>query len=261
MKSLLSVDWDYFFAEPWGMESQDRTGSRQHLGLYDWGHKEAPFFADFVWTVRAAGFQGMGLELPTTDGLEAGFWGRVRIAEDSQLYLADSHAMASSEEVLEGIDEVWNYDAHHDCGYSPERDMADLRQGIVQCGNWAMYAFLAHGIRVEQRYPTWKTRALEVDHPPGWVNARHASWNEITPEFDRVFVCRSSCWVPPWCDEAFARFVDACPAGRGIPAKVYEGPTDPTVGRQLDAAQVGSFVAQARQARAEAKEAGYDIVG
>lgn len=30
-------------------------------------------------------------------------------------------------------------------------------------------------------------------------------------DVDMVFLCRSGAWLPPWCDDAFFRFVNAAP--------------------------------------------------
>lgn len=226
------------------MQPKDRDAKT--LWFYDWGHNEAPFYVGQVWDVRAAAFMGADMPLPQAQVEPHEFWGRFRFDPGARLYLADSHSLASNAMVLEGVDKIWNFDAHHDCGYRPGEDADNLAMGRVGCSNWGLYAHLVQGAKFVQRYPRWKTRAFEAEQAPSWVEARFEDPNEVTRTFDRVFVCRSSAWVPPWCDEAFEEFWQACP----VPlAYSWYGPSDPEVPRVLNMPWVKELIGQDRQAK------------
>lgn len=209
--NLLSVDWDYFFQIP----DHDPTF------LYDWGHREASLFIDGpLWAIRAGVFAGRGLDLPAVNNHWTGFWGRFRFTEGAQLYFGDSHALAVTDPVIEGISEVWSYDAHHDCGYADDDLVQAINQGRYQCGSWALayWAQLSEMKRLDDplplhvRYPGWKDwRQHEETCLIHDVDRRTDLFGEETPVFDRVFVCRSGAWVPPWCDAQFLDFVGRCP--------------------------------------------------
>lgn len=208
---LLSVDWDAFFPGA-------ATAPREQFLLYDWSMKETPFFLNDVWTVRATSFLMGGLPLPTTSGDETGFWSRVPLAPNATLAVAESHASLASEALVDGVAEVVSVDAHHDCGYRAETALRDAVAGRWACDTWGML-YQLRGAAVDVRYPPWMA---EEGRPPGdreadpvidtWLTRTIDAGGPIDGRpFDRVFVCRSGCWVPPWCDDAFARFVAACP--------------------------------------------------
>jgi hypothetical protein len=53
-RNLLVVDWDTFFYDPSHgplvvRPGESKTDARTYLQLFDWGHKEAPFFQEAVW--------------------------------------------------------------------------------------------------------------------------------------------------------------------------------------------------------------------
>jgi hypothetical protein len=203
MKRLLSVDWDYFFPIP---NSDDETWL-----LYDWGHKEAPLFmGSMLWYSRDALFQARGLSRPTVNDQWKTFWSRVEIDPQAEMVFGESHSWAAAQEIAEDVTEVWSFDAHHDLGYNLH-DLEDAVQGSYTCGTWLVH-YVKNGAKVHVRYPEWKDP--EEDGRPK-IGQLHdlATYDplERLPIFDRVFVCRSGAWVPPWCDEDYVTFVHDCP--------------------------------------------------
>lgn len=215
---LLVVDWDYFFPNP--LEGGELTDTSV-LYLYDWGHKETPFFIESVWPLRAAGFLRRGLPLPGTSGEEIDFWSRFRFDPGVIMYVSESNADAARPEVLEGVREIWLFDAHADCGYRGEESLKKIFDaGSVDCEDWGLYA-VSLGITLHVRYPQWKVGAFESEPVtgadvlfPGRVD-RDIDEGDVFPlQFGRVFVCRSGAWVPPWLDEQFVRFVETAPVSK-----------------------------------------------
>jgi hypothetical protein len=122
---LLSCDWDSFFKNELEAGSLD---SRK-WGLFDWGHREAPFFIDTVWGGRGAAFLRQEGVLPGTTGEEVGFWQRFRFTRACKTYIAESHAFAAMPEVQARVTEVVNFDAHRADGGLRHLDGGALRPG------------------------------------------------------------------------------------------------------------------------------------
>lgn len=252
MNNLLVIDWDYFFPRPdlslssyvdlnpTGRDADDQFSYVRTAFLYDWGHQESDLFINAIWTVRAAEFRRMGLDLPTIYdravsspdvGEDARFvygWRefreRFKLAANARLYVADSNTWAGAllpDGNVDGLsdaftddqdrfDSVWLYDAHHDSGYSVKSVENFITRGHYNCEDWMLIHQL-RGSELHWRYPRWldvkygspKTRGLELE----WQ--RDGDNNEPDVEFTDVFVCRSGAWVPPWCDDDFTRFVSA----------------------------------------------------
>lgn len=203
--NLLSVDWDYFFPTP-----------MKDALFFDWGHREEHLFMyeSFLWRMRAETFLQNDRPLPMTSGDETTFWDKFLYSEDVELYLCESHRAAAYPEVMEGITEVWNYDAHHDCGYHGEASLEepDLME------SW-MLSYMLKGARCHVRYPGWLETGLNDERIPEIARneidiAYDCPEEDQTPVFDRIFLCRSAAWVPPWLDEAFVEFVMNAPVER-----------------------------------------------
>lgn len=205
--NLLSVDWDFFFPEG---ALDPRTD--QDWDLWDWGHREARFFIDNIWPVRAEGFLRRGLPLPQLSGEEQGFWGRFRFGPDCRLLHAESHACATLPVVAFSITHVFSFDAHHDFGYGTLANaLTALTKGIGHCDNWLLYYALSRR-RTRVLYPRWKTWAFDTEEAPSAaLDRRFDDGKRFRPVIHRVFACRSGAWVPPWCDDAYQAFLDSCP--------------------------------------------------
>lgn len=209
--NLLSIDWDYFFPMP------EEDGS----ALYDWGHREAPLFIDGpLWPMRAGAFMSRGLDLPVVNDHWTGFWDRFHFSDGAQLYFGESHSWAADQRVVEGVTGLWSYDAHHDCGYRKDDLIQAMHQGRYECGSWVLCYWpqisdsraWTDPLDIHIRYPAWKDwKHQENDCMIAGVDRKTDLMGDETPVFDRVFVCRSGAWVPPWCDEDYAQFVGLCP--------------------------------------------------
>lgn len=228
MSNLLVVDWDYFFPNP--LEGGfNLTG--QDLYLYDWGHREAPFFIDMIWGSRATGFLANDLPLPEVTDDWKTFPERFKLTDDATIFYADSNMHSGLIGTPDGgyFDNVLLYDAHHDAGYSVETFAEWQRQHVVKgqiefsCEDWMLVHYL-QGAKLHWRFPDWhenfKERLREgqtdgeVAHGPFWpkgvtLDAEVDDGYEVDMEFDSVFICRSGAWVPPWEDEKFMEFVES----------------------------------------------------
>lgn len=227
--NLLVIDWDYFFPNPFdgGTFTEDTP-----LQLWDWAHNETPFMRDYVWSTRAGGFIGNGLELPSINDEHRSFWDRFRLAPRARLFYADSNALAVSRKIINPrtkFASVWLYDAHHDAGYGGVEQTKRLgeiiRKGEWDCGYW-MILYWTIGAALHVRYPRWKVRAFDLECEPAVPGVDRAMDDGATPDvtFDRVFVCRSGAWVPPWNehDMTFLSFVDAAPVREKIKLESVE---------------------------------------
>jgi len=212
VSNLLVVDWDYFFPNPWG------GPSRPDILMYDWGHRESPFFINVAWHGRAEAFVINDLPLPALSGAEDRFWDRgFQFAKRTRFFYGESNSGVASNGITgkqRRWDHVFLYDAHHDSGYSSD-GMAGavklLDQSVWSCENWmVLYHFM--GAELHVRYPGWKTWALDAEPEPLIPVERQIDKGKVPDVvFDTVFVCKSGAWVPSWHDNAYDRFIDRAP--------------------------------------------------
>lgn len=198
MKNLLSIDFDFFVREN---------------PMWDWGHSETnKIFHNVAWHSRYATndvytdcdidkYANFFPEFILLETANKGF----HLKKDFNLYVADSHKEAYK--VLEKLGKcrVYNLDAHHDLYDGKELD----------CGNWLTKGF-KRGL-VEEAFwiaPDWGTefemlKFREVERKKYGKKLTLAYYNDflVNKTFDDVFVCRSSSWVPPHCDERFATMI------------------------------------------------------
>jgi hypothetical protein len=205
--NLLVVDWDFFFPMP------NSTSTMEDRELYDWTHSETTFhISSALWDTRGSTFLYCGRELPMVTEDWRTFWDRFNISGDAQLFVAESNSAAASPEVADDVDgEVWLYDAHHDCGYNTLKSAQAIHSGRWSCEEWMILYGRKVGVsNLHTRYPLHRDQAFEKEPVPYWpqLDRRFDDPTEETPEFHKVFVCRSGAWVPSWCDRQFDYFVD-----------------------------------------------------
>ena len=222
--NLLSVDWDYFFPNPF--RSKDGKNDSKLL-LYDWGHRETSFFISGLWHSRALGFAQNGLELPMTEGY-SGFWERFRLRKGTKLFVAESHSQIVSlpfRRLVRGqLEQVYSFDAHHDAGYHRESPEEIFRRGTVTCEDWVLW-FLFGGVETKVFYPPWMDTELEPE-PAIDLDRKTDPGGKIPLLFSAVFLCRSGAWVPSWTDHQFQEFVQAFP-GKVVDLGLAERSFDP----------------------------------
>jgi len=206
MKTVLSIDWDYWF--------------RDHPEQ-DWGHRETGIFISFIWPIRAGEILGRGMKLEDF-ALEGEGWKDLPSSledqgwtfdEELEFHLAESHGSAyqaiKDMNTDDGLVELINIDAHHDVMYELDPDTE------IQCDNWIM-ALAREGrlSRVVQVYPEWRKEDPDADMLRTDVRME---LEELGVEYVEVFgfeelesyhvhmafFCRSGAWVPPWLDEEF----------------------------------------------------------
>ena len=182
MKTLLTVDWDFFVPiDP----------------MLDLAHREASIFLNMLWQAR------LGLrEQIKTNGTEKGFWKRFGCLADNAgpTWVSDSHMFAHN--LLAGIDHVILVDAHHDC-------WNQAKKGQVECSDW-LRVWLQGG---KKRRATWIRSDWSKDlfDVPNDLRDKMSLHTDVDSlgigRIDRVHVCRSGCWTPPWTDRQFIEFV------------------------------------------------------
>lgn len=195
------MDFDAFFPTPQGTEAGDLAS-----WLYDWGglDSEVPVMG-LIWAARAANLITGGLALPATSGEEETFWDRVTLSSSASCCFADSHFYAA---VLPDLADFQHYtelvhvDAHHDGGYPGSQTCR------ATCDNWTGF----WDCPITMVYPRWKAWGLTSEPEPRVKMRRVVDDGRHLGRFDKMFVCRSSGWVPPWCEKAFWDFLAACPA-------------------------------------------------
>jgi hypothetical protein len=138
----LSVDFDYFV---------------RSLGIWDWSHKESPFFrSGFIWQTRAAPFIMQGLDIREemspakyAKPLPSTFWNVLEqlgydFGDTKFFIVSDSHSGAGpifnqmADEVLgEPAEVLVNFDAHHDLGYCEWARIQELAdEKTCTCDMW-----------------------------------------------------------------------------------------------------------------------------
>lgn len=205
--NVLVVDWDFFFPID---------------NSWDWAHGESHLLTELMWPLRAIDFLERGQELPEVLPTWAGFWHRFRYAFGAKCYVADSNAFAYQAVMLDHGDHlddtgVFLFDQHHDCGYQGEASLSCIEElGTFSCEDWMLaLSMMMPAKNLHVIYPEHRLEALaEEPEPPIKVDRRfdHELPAGYLPKlFDTVFLCRSGGWVPPWEDEKFLAFLDACP--------------------------------------------------
>jgi len=214
--NLLVVDWDYFFPTNERPDDENLRPERGNWSLWDWGHKETEFHINDVWAIRGAMFKRAGIDLPQTSSKELSFWDRFNFKPNSStLYFADSNMFAGTAKFL-GYKHVYLFDAHHDCSYRLKKAEEFFDGESFSCEDWMLNHYFS-GSKLHVRYPAWKTYAM--DEPilgELGVDRQIDDGKDLSPIFDRVFVCRSGAWTPPWIDHKFMTFLRACPISRVV---------------------------------------------
>jgi len=191
MKTLLSIDWDFFFPD---------------VAPYDWGHIESPLFYETIWITRCASFNlltkqlAIDTMLPDQELLKS-FWEKTVSGKPKQVFIADSHLELYK--VLEKVGPclIDNFDAHHDFGYSDSFMQID-------CGNWARKA-MEYDLNPSYQlfYPEWRKECPETLKIKSGLFSIFFGLKKAPTHYDYIFVCRSSAWTPTWADTEWMKFI------------------------------------------------------
>lgn len=219
-KVMISIDWDFFFPLP-------AAKDLQRWLLFDWGHRETPFFhSALIWEIRAHAFARAGLPLPRTSAEATTFWHWLSDRVDLRhvmLETRESHVDAFATVVHCEITHVINFDAHHDCGYTGKRKRniyPHARTEEIDCGDWLGVLATEYGVEATVIYPAWRTDCPERRGDADGVRYLQTGRDVISidklleqyqDDVVSVFVCRSGAWTPTWIDGDFARFVSQAP--------------------------------------------------
>jgi len=255
----LSIDFDYFVFEDsrWG-----------------WNHSETKTGIEFAWTARLAEHQLRGgsvdlrlsMALVRSNPKPKAFWKTLenlsyRFDQVRSLVVADSHKWAyfafdaSTGPRPETIQLV-HFDAHHDLLYSVPGLEASIAHEDPGCDNWQMMTLLRYpelaslvvfpawkGMRdwniMEKRFPDMATDDGREDfnvsarvEPVVWPDPMVG---DVSGTVDRIFICRSGAWVPPWHDRAFQRFCQEASRISGRPVETpFEEAVDPLATRRIN---------------------------
>jgi len=186
MKTLLTVDFDFFVPED---------------PFLDLAHKEDLFFLKTIWHARTHLIDQL-----KCNGQEQGFWKQLSSLMHMQtkdLFISDSHASVAQLLQQEDFNRVILIDAHHDCWLQEDANR-------VGCEDWACWWLQQnpynHLIWI---YPDWQDISA-YPTPFHLYKQIHTTTDlqhikNLTAQ--AIHVCRSGCWVPPWCDQTFITFV------------------------------------------------------
>ncbi len=212
-KLCLSIDFDFFIEE-------DRA--------LDMGHGETSLFLNAMWDIRSRQFKIVDSaavedgrldwreKMPMRNSIQDMFkcvHKNFEITRKTQAASAESHAaLGHWLKENENVYDIVNFDAHHDINYGRSLDV--LKQKF-DCGDWAGHLMLNKRIdNYTQVYPEWRKKfpenhetdqhALRRRFGDRVKFAHFDSFMLLKPrKVDRIFLCRSGCWVPPCYDKQF----------------------------------------------------------
>jgi hypothetical protein len=103
--------------------------------------------------------------------------------------------------------DVINFDAHHDINYWRGHPLGEL-----DCGNWAGHLRAQGRLKYYSLvYPTWRYKHPENEDtwlPKGIDQVFYGDWPGAPTTPTKVFVCRSSTWMPSWCDTQWLKLIE-----------------------------------------------------
>ena len=213
MTNVLSIDFDFWAEMP-------------NVRNLDWGFRESKLFIEMIWQIRATDFAARGSDirkecyLAKDEPSPISFAGlmkklKVKIAKN-QVAISESHAVAYN--YFKDLHDmrVVHVDAHHDLGYGNKE---------LNCDNWLQHLITDGNVdEVDMIYPKWRNndncrenyderrKAIlkqldrKVKFKMGYGLAENIPGSI---KFDKVFICRSGSWSPPWLDRDWSRLVSA----------------------------------------------------
>ena len=146
------------------------------------------------------------------------------ITKETDIYVAYNHKMII--DFLSNVDivDVINIDHHHDLGYHPEENEKD------NCANWAKQ-LLKSGKTRNYIWAKNVNSQLPVDSIKEELESYNyiiADFNELKDrimdmKFDKVFLCMSPEWVPPYYQQLFYGILDLLNQKLNCHLEIHEG--------------------------------------
>ena len=203
VKKVVSIDFDYWIPEDL---------------VLDLGHQENSLFITTLWNMRLSTYASLETklcispdEVPQPMSMGKFFRDRKMKINRSSSPIAAAESHASIVHFLEGMEKVdiFTIDAHHDFGYG-DKDKDD-------CGSWVRTLANADVLNsVHLFYPMWRKKydydwnELAQKQADEWksqgIDVNVSFGLDDFPEglhVDKLFVCRSGAWSPPWTDDDF----------------------------------------------------------
>jgi hypothetical protein len=190
--NILSVDWDYFYPDNF---------------MFDWQmNEDNPIYYETIWPIRYGSHNlktnEMAKDYYMLNETYNRFWEKVLQNSDPiKLVISDSHTdMSFIFKLFKGKVNIWNFDQHNDLGYGSQNNRR------LDCGNWVKY-FWKRIKEYHLIYPEWRKHNPEGNGFEG----EYSVYYEIPdwlPDFDIVFICRSSPWTPSWYDDKWIKFIE-----------------------------------------------------
>jgi len=197
MKCGISIDMDFFCREE---------------SVWDWGHSEdKAIFLKEIWAIRG---QTEDLKGMTDPKVYADFLPKYMPMQlirkgfkfNKNTKLGVSYTHKDAKEFFEGLkaEQIFNFDAHHDCGYI----QADVQRGKLDCGNWGWYLF-NKGKNIKVIYPKW--RNVEEDANLAIRDFDGCKFGELEKQkytIEGIFIAQSPAWVPPYFDKMMVEMIN-----------------------------------------------------
>ncbi|MFU0784463.1 arginase [Clostridium sp.] len=212
LKSLLSIDWDYFIPI-----EQNWSGSYIE-------NKENMMF---IWYKRYFDSMKRGINIEKSIKVERDLnvflkiiRKYIKFKNNIKMYVSDSHKYSYDIAKANKCENVINFDAHSDLGYG---GMESLKFE-VNCANWLGKLFKDNIInRASIVYsPYTLEEESEFKEINSKFNIKYIKEDSLPNiEVDSIHLCRSGSWTPPWLDEKFNSLI----ALFNIPHKIIDCPT------------------------------------
>lgn len=200
VRSLLSIDWDYFIPL-----------KREWLGSYMENQKNIVS----IWYKRyiKSALKGEDLEksVDAAPVLKA-FWFKIKehfdFAKHVKVFVSESHMLSYYIARANECEEVYSFDAHADLGYAGINS-TDFE---LNCANWL--GKLLSENKIKRAHIIYSPYTFEKPEDFRDFNKlfriRYYEDIDCLPEgiyIVSVHICRSGAWTPPWLDNKFEKFV------------------------------------------------------
>lgn len=190
-KTLLTIDFDFFITESM---------------LMDISHKESSFFIKDIWMTRSHLMD----HLKCSDDLKNFCFKLSDVIDISDVdicHVSESHCYAAN--LCNDVKDIILFDAHHDCWPLDSSNH-------IECQNWITW-HLKNNPRDATVYWVYPDH-VDPDYYSTPVTGSNAIMYYSYSEFlekainwgaDKLHICRSGAWTPPWCDDEFIDLVDS----------------------------------------------------